>query len=208
VSGTFSREIYICILTIIQTQQPSNESTLVRTGWVYIRERYGKIICIINITRKDAIALMKRNIEARAGHRAENQRLIFAERHLENYRTVADYNIIDGNTLYLFVVMQLPQIHPKIHPIETSRSGSPADNDKFKVCILGAVEVIIDVTASDTCRMLKERIHKATTIPIDQQILNLIRTYTVMDSDYQTLGFYQITSGDMILVRDINPFSP
>jgi hypothetical protein len=58
--------------------------------------------------------------------------------------------------------------------------------------------MIMDVQAHYTCLRLKRKIFEITRIPVPEQILN--QGYRVMD-DTLTLGFYQITSGNVIQLR-------
>jgi hypothetical protein len=180
------------ILTKIQTQQSSNElNPITPTIYVNIRTLTEKTFKLI-VTRQDTIEVVKRKLEAQEGYEAKDQRLIFAGRQLDNNLTVAYYNIKHEDIIHL--VMRLG-----VGPVETNRSGSRADNNKFKVYIQGeGADIIMDVQAYDTCRTLKERIFEVTRIPIHEQILN--QHYSVM-GDAQTLRFYQITSGDVIQLR-------
>lgn len=172
--------------------QPSKELTqLLPTLYLYIKTMGGRTIKLV-VTRQDTIDVVKRKLEALEGYVAEDQNLIFAGRQLDNNRTVADYNIKHENTIHLVMQLRGGLAEPK-------RSESPAENNKFKVYVQGeGADMIMDVQAYDTCRMLKEKIFEATRIPVHIQILT--QGYRFMD-DAKTLRSYQITSGDVISLR-------
>lgn len=60
---------------------------------------------IIHCESYDTVGYLKLQIQKKEGILPDDQRLIFAEKQLESYKTIDQYNIQTGNTLYLVLLL-------------------------------------------------------------------------------------------------------
>ncbi len=71
---------------------------------IFIRTLSGKTI-LLDVDMEDEIDVIKQKIQDREGILRSQQRLIFAGKQLENFRTLSDYNIHHNCTLQLVLRM-------------------------------------------------------------------------------------------------------
>ncbi len=72
---------------------------------------------LLEVESSDTIEAVKLKIQEKTGIPAEQQILTFGSRQLEDGRTLADYNIGKGNTIYLVVDVTESESEPTTEPI-------------------------------------------------------------------------------------------
>jgi Ubiquitin family len=66
-----------------------------------MKMRLRKTITVNEINMNDLALKLKKEIQAKEGIPADQQRIIYAGKQLEDGRTLSSYNIRDGSTLHL-----------------------------------------------------------------------------------------------------------
>ena len=127
---------------------------------------------ILNVKPFDTIKNIKEKIKEKEGFPITQQRLIFDDKILENYKTIDDYKIQDFSILFM------------------NYSGFP-----ILVKTLNGKKINIFVKPSDTIENIKEKIKEKERIPITQQ--KLIFDDKILE-DIRTISFYNIQKESII----------
>ena len=67
---------------------------------IFVKTLTGKSI-VLNINKGEGVRKVKEKIQIKENILPEHQRLVFARKQLEDYRAMADYNILKESNIYL-----------------------------------------------------------------------------------------------------------
>ncbi|KAL3089632.1 hypothetical protein niasHT_024869 [Heterodera trifolii] len=176
------------------------QTILLSFGEFQINVQYGMKIVAVGVKGTDTVATLKRrieNIEQFGNISTEKQALRRSNRAddniLENSKTMNDYQIVNGATIFLFFIFTLKiESHERIMNIFM-------ENIKDKV-------LTVELEGTESVAKLKNKIMNKIkkvaqhNIPTKAQTLRLNNTFGLALEDDQTMEFYKIKDGQTILL--------
>jgi ubiquitin len=148
---------------------------------IFIKTLAGKIITL-EFEPSDSIGTIKRKIQDKEGIPPEKQRLIFGDMLLEDGRTLADYDIIEGATLNL--VIRYGKYFMQIF-----------------IRTLADKTITLEVKPYASVLSVKQKIQDLEGIPCEQQLLLVFGKQDEELEDDDTLADYNIIEGATLHLR-------
>jgi len=132
---------------------------------IFVKTLTGKTITINDIEPNCGIKALKEKIQEKEGVPADQQRLIFAGKQLEDDKDLLAYNIQKDSTLHLVLRLRGGSNPPAPNP--------PAGGSSMQIFVktLTSKTITLDVEPSDSIENVKQKIQDKEGIPPDQQRL-------------------------------------
>jgi len=149
------------------------------TKQIQIKTLQGKTM-LMEVQDSDTISSLKARITEKEGIPADQQRLVFNGKQLEDNNTISDYNI--GPDANVHLVLRLKG---------GGTDGTGSGTKQILLKTLQGKTIPMEVQDSDTIASIKSKIHEKEGIPVDQQ--RLVFNGKQLE-DNNTVGDYGIQS--------------